>query len=288
MTVLLATAACAAPAGAQAASPTGWDAYRQLDRLPMLRAGEQARLASSYDRRGGNRDNRYGCRRLLAGRCVIAEHAGPGEVDSIWTTRPRAGDVARTGTLRVELDGRSVVDDALTRVVGGGLGAPFAFPVVANRIQASGAVWIKAPMPFRTRMRISTESDPGYVRVNYRTFDSADGVGTFDPADPAPDALAMLREAGTRDPVPAAPPLENAAGRGSLDVAGPGTIARLRVTFPGRPSRNTLRFTRLRMTFDGRRTVNAPLGDLFGSEIPARVRSLLAAQERGVLTLWWP
>src|SRR5688500_3077204 len=179
VTVPLAAVACAAPCSAQAASPTGWDAYRRIDQLPLLRPGERAHLASSYDRRGGNADNRYGCRRTVAGRCLIAQHTGPGEVDSIWTTRPRAGDVSRTGTIRVELDGRRVLDDPLTRVVGGGLGPPFAFPAVADRRQASGAVWIKVPMAFRERMTITTTRDPGYVRVNYRTFDSAAGVTTF-------------------------------------------------------------------------------------------------------------
>lgn len=287
VTVLLAAAACAAPCSAQAASPTGWDAYRRLDQLPLLRSGEQARLESSYDRRGANQDNRYACRRMQAGRCVIAEHTGPGEVDSIWTTRPRAGDVSRTGTIRVELDGRRVLDDPLTRVVGGRLGAPFAFPAVANRTQASGAVWIKVPMAFRERMVITTSTNPGYVRVNYRTFDSATGVTTFDPADPATDALAVLRGAGTRDPSPGAPPVEDASGRARMDVGGPGTLTHLRVTLPGRPSLNTLAFTRVRMTFDGRTTVNAPLGELFGSGIPARVRSLFAAQDGGLLNLWW-
>src|SRR4051794_9290540 len=108
VTALVATAAW--PGACIAATPaaTGWDAYRRLDRLPLLRPGERARLASSYDRRGGNRDGTFACRRRLGGRCVLAEATGPGEIDSIWTTRPRAGDVRRTGTLRIELDGRRV------------------------------------------------------------------------------------------------------------------------------------------------------------------------------------
>lgn len=289
VTVPLAAAACAAPCSAQAASPTGWDAYRRVDRLPLLRTGEQAHLASSHDRRGANRDDRYACRRLVARRCVIAEHTGPGEVDSIWTTRARAGDVTRTGTLRVELDGRALVDAQLTRLVAGRLGAPFAFPVVASRTQASGAVWIKAPMAFRERMRITTSTDPGYVRVNYRTFDSSDGVTTFDPADPASDVRAALRAAGTRAPYDSPPPSAQTFATATLDAAGAGTITELRIVLNGsNPTRNTLRFTRVRMTFDGRRTVDAPLGELFGSELPARVRSLLAGQDEGTLTMWWP
>jgi hypothetical protein len=81
--------------------------------------------------------------------------------------------------------------------------------------------------------------------------------------------------------------VEDASGRGGLSVTGAGTLTHLRISLPGNPSPNTLAFTRVRMTFDGRTTVNAPLGELFGSGIPARVRSLFAAQDGGRLNLWW-
>jgi D-arabinan exo alpha-(1,3)/(1,5)-arabinofuranosidase (non-reducing end) len=303
VTALVAAAPCASPCTAGAASPAGWDAYRRLDLLPMLRAGEQARLASSHDRRGGNADGgRYACRRVAAGRCVIAEHTGPGEVDSIWTTRPRAGDVRRTGTIRVELDGRRVLDDPLTSVVAGRLGAPFRFPAVASARQASGAVWIKVPLAFRERMLITTSRNPGYVRVNYRTFPDSDGIATFDPADPADDVFATLRASGRRDPKrPGAAgaavsrpgarmsgPATMSGTGGPAKVSGAGTITGVRVRLDGGPTATALARGRLRMTFDGRRTVDAPLGELFGSGLPGRVRSLMAAHEGGVLTMWWP
>ena len=282
---LSAAAACASPCSALAAGPTGWDAFRHIDQLPLLRTGEQARLSSSYDRRGGNADGgRYGCLRVAGGRCVIAEHTGPGEVDSIWTTRPRAGDVRRTGTLRVELDGRRVLDHPLTSIVAGRLGAPFVFPAVASARQASGAVWIKVPMAFRESMRITTSRNPRYFHVNYRTFDSADGTTTFDPADPARDALAILRTGAPGGE----PPVEDAAGRARLDVAGAGTITQLRVTLPRTPDPRTLADTLVRMSFDGRSTVHASLGELFGSGLPARVKSLFAVQDGRLLNLWWP
>jgi hypothetical protein len=224
--------------------------------------------------------------RRLAGRCVVAEHTGPGEVDSIWFTRPRAGDVRRTGTLRVELDGRTVLDAPLADVVAGRLGAPFVSPAVANARQASGAVWIKVPMAFRERMRITTQRNPGYVHVDYRTLDSADGVATFDPEDPARDALSALRTGLRPGPEP---PVDDAAGRNVLDVAGPGVLGPLRITLARRPTRATLRDTHVEMTFDGRRTVDAPLGELFGSGLPATVDSLLsAADPGGTFNASWP
>src|SRR3954454_8948040 len=99
-------AACAAPASA-ARGPVGWDVLRRIDQLPLLRTGVHARLASSYDRRGGNQDGFRGtwsCRQRVGGRCLLAAHSGPGEVDSLWFTRKR-GNVRATGTLRIELDG---------------------------------------------------------------------------------------------------------------------------------------------------------------------------------------
>src|SRR4051794_6842546 len=286
VTALLAAAGWPSACSAAPASPTGWDAYRRLDLLPMLRPGERALLASSYDRRGGNADGAGACIRMAAGRCVVAEHTGPGEVDSIWTTRARAGDVRRTGTIRIELDGRRVVDRQLASVVGGSLGAPFTFPVVATARQASGAVWIKAPMPFRKSMRISTSRPPGYMHVNYRAFDSADGVAGFDPSQTAGDVRAALRSGGRPLPEVA---VEDAAGRNGLTVDGPGVIGPLRITLGRRPSSATLRDARVEMTFDGRRTVDAPLGELFGSGLPARVRSLLSSAETGGrFEMWWP
>jgi hypothetical protein len=248
----------------------------------MLRPGERARLASSYDRRGANADHgRSACRRSAAGRCVIAEHAGPGEVDSIWTTRARAGDVRRTGTIRVELDGRTVLDAPLVDVVAGRLGAPFVFPAVASARQASGAVWIKVPMRFRERMRITTSRSPDYAHVNYRTFESADGITAFDPDDPATDALEALR-AGASSRGTAF------AGDDEVELDGPGVVEELRLTLPSAPTVAALRGVRVKMFFDGRATVNAPLGELSGSGLPARVRSLMTRQDGRELTLSWP
>ncbi len=287
MTALVAAVAWPGACSAHAAGPTGWDAYRRLDLLPMMRTGEHARLSSSYDRHGGNADfGAAGCRGPVGGRCVLAQHTGPGEVDSIWTTRARAGDVSRTGTIRVELDGRRVLDGRLADIVRGSLGAPFAFPLVADTHRASGAAWIKVPMAFRQSMRITTSRPPGYFHVNYRTFDSAEGIAAFDPADRATDVAGDLRRGGR--PL-APPPVDDAAGRNGLSVTGPGVIGGLRITLSHRPGRATLRDARVQMTFDGRRTVNAPLGELFGSGLPGRVRSLLAyADPAGLYDVWWP
>jgi len=296
-----------------AKGPVGYDSFRRLDLLPLLRPGVQARQESSYDRSGANDDGipgTYSCRRITAqGRCVLAEHAGPGEIDSMWFTRHRA-NIAPTGGLRIVLDGRTVVDAPLLDVVNGRLGAPFVLPLVANTFQSSGGAYVKVPMPFRERMEVSTSANPIYYHVAFRTFSDADGVTIFDPAAPAADVLATLRASGLRDPKPALPGARTAARAFTLAPGrrlvldrrtGPGVITALQLRFrrlsaPRRgvpfPRQELFRFARVQMFFDGRRTVDAPLGEFFGSGIaPATVRALLLAQSPspfGWLSAWWP
>lgn len=311
--VLTLVAALAGPAAAAplppltAKGPVGWDTFRRLDTVPLLRLGVATRQASSYDRRGFNDDGfggRFSCLRQTASEgCVIAEHAGPGEIGSIWFTRDR-GVVTRTGRLRIEIDGRRVVDAPLQSVVNGALGAPFAFPFVANRDQTSGGVYIKVPMPFREGMKVSTQFNPRFHHVTYRTFSDADGVPSFDPADRAGDVLATLRAAGLRDPKPPSPGATTVretfsvgAGRrvrvAQLDQ--PGAITALRLRFPGVSGlrrATLLRALRLEIAFDGRRTVDSPVGEFFGSGVaPASVRALMFSQSASpssLLSTWWP
>ena len=186
--------------------PVGWDVYRRLDRLPELTCGVETKQFSGFDRQGGNEDGFggvYSCLRDADG-CVIAEEQGPGEVQSIWFTRDE-GDVRRTGNIKIELDGETVLDAPLQDVVDGKLGAPFVFPLVANANESSGGVYIKAPMPYRESMRVTTDTNPYFFHVTYREFADAEGVKTFDPSDGAQDVLALMREYGTRDPKPAQP-----------------------------------------------------------------------------------
>jgi hypothetical protein len=229
-------------AGACAPGTVGWDTYRHLDALPLLPCGVQTRQFSSFDRTGGNDDGfagTYSCLRQDDG-CVIAERQGPGEIDSIWFTRD-GGDVRNDGNIKIELDGRTVLDAPLQDVVDGKLGAPFVHPLVANADESSGGVYVKVPMPFRRSMEVTTTDNALFSHVTYRQFASAEGVRTFDPRDKATDVLATLRAAGTRDPKPAQRgarstsrsfSLAPGAGTTLADVRGPGSISQLRLRLP--------------------------------------------------------
>ncbi|MET8234885.1 DUF2961 domain-containing protein [Micromonospora sp. NPDC005298] len=283
--------------------PTGWDAYRRLDRLPELAAGTRTHQFSSFGRDGSNDDGFVGTWSCLrqSGGCVIAEARGPGEVQSIWFTRDE-GDVRATGWIRIELDGVVVVQADLQTLVDGRLGSPFVAPLVSNADQTSGGVTIKVPMPYRDSMRITTQNNPLFHHVTYRTFADAEGVSRFDPADPATDVVTLLRAAGTRDPKPAQPGASTsratvtAPAQGQVSLAGltgPRAITALRLRVPdaaaGAP---TLAGLRLRMAFDGRTTVDSPVGEFFGGGLGERtVRSLMFAMDSapgGWYSAWWP
>jgi hypothetical protein len=276
--------------------PIGWDIFRRLDQLPEIPVGVHEYEVSSYDRTGGNNDGflgTYSCLSVGRAGCVIAQHTGPGEIDSIWFTRD-GGDVSATGDIKIELDGRMVVDAPLQSLVDGHLGAPFIYPLVANARQSSGGVYIDVPMPFRTRMRIATASNPRFYHVFYRTFASARGVDTFNPAVRARDVIARLRVAGRADPKPPSPGAQSVSAAFRLApgrtatlavVPGPGAISALRL----RISPPMLQGIRLRISFDGHRTVDSPLGEFFSSGLgDQRVRALMFAVDRGSLTSWWP
>jgi Protein of unknown function (DUF2961) len=306
-----------ASAGAAPAEPVvhgmgeravGWDTYRRLDRLPYLSADTQTLQVSSFDRTGGdfdittgNQNGSGGCMASGGVGCVIAEDRGAGEIDSIWFTRDN-GNVTRMGTIRIDLDGHTVVDAPLQSLVDGGLGAPFVWPVVANAAQSPAGVYVKVPMPYRQSMRISIASNLQYYHVDYRQFSNAQGVRTFSPSDPALDVINLLRAAGTIDPKPPAPTAEHhnrvvelAAGATATiaESTGPGTISSLRLRLPN-PADQLLTGLRLRIAFDDRIMVDSPLGEFFGAGLgTSDVRSLMFAttpQPGGSLSLsdWWP
>ncbi|GAA0593714.1 DUF2961 domain-containing protein [Kribbella sandramycini] len=222
--------------------PVGWDVYRQLDRLPELQTGVRAKQFSSFGRDGTNNDGfdgTYSCLRTTSAGCVLAEDSGPGEIASIWFTRDE-GNVIKTGTITVELDGKQVLHASLQDVADGKLGAPFTYPLVANSPQTSGGVYLRVPMPYRSSMRVTTQNNPYFYHVGYREFPAATGLRTFDPKDKAEDVIALLKTAGTKDPKPAKPsrttatPLQLAPGKRITlaEAHGPGELSALRLKLP--------------------------------------------------------
>ncbi|WP_246842913.1 glycoside hydrolase family 172 protein [Allokutzneria sp. NRRL B-24872] len=233
--------AAAPPAGDK--GPVGWAAYRQFDGMAALRGATETRQFSSYDREGRNNDGftgTYACLRTVATNCVIAERTGAGQVESIWFTRDE-GVVTKTGWIKIELDGKTVLKAPLQDVVDGKLGAPFVWPLVGNRDDTSGGVVIKVPMPFRQSMRVTTQNNPMFHHVVYRTFADAEGVPAFDPKDKAADVITRLRSSGLTDPKPerrgastAKSTVDIQAGASAkvAQLTGPAQISQVRVRLP--------------------------------------------------------
>lgn len=310
--------AMAAPGGvethAKSASvngPVGWNIYRHLDALPQIPAGVQTRMFSSAAPDGSNHDAKHTLGKTANGHYLLAKHDGPGEVDAIWTTSD-GGDVTQTGHIKVVLDGKTVIDAPEQDVVDGKLGAPFVFPLVANAKQSSGGVYIEVPMTFRHSMRVTTTHDPVYYHVLYRSFANADGVTTFNPDNKATDVVAMMKAAGSRDPKPKASGQSATSKTFSVqpgnsmvlaELSGPGRINALVLEMPQLTAADSgnkksdaisddiLQHARVRISFDGHRTVDAPLGQFFGSGLGMyTVKALMMGMNPGTHTLssWWP
>ncbi|WP_222853421.1 glycoside hydrolase family 172 protein [Fodinicola acaciae] len=314
--MLLTVAAALAPASMPAAAasapshgPVGWDTYRHPERLTDISGDGRTLQSSSFDRGGGNGDGNSWCLRTTSAGCVIAERSGAGEIDSIWFTRDE-GNVTATGAITVELDGKTVLSGSLQDIVNGKKGAPFVYPLVANADQSSGGVYVKVPMPFTSSMRVTVEHGPVYYHVTYRTFADARGISTFDPSDKAEDVIARLKAAGTADPKPAQAgartrtttvSLPKGASKTVAAGSGSGAITAISVKIPqlAAPGANTtditvsdeiIRNTRLQISFDGRRTVDAPLGEFFGSGLGLYpVRALMFGMDPATktMTAWW-
>jgi len=94
--------------------PTGYELFRNIERVSELRTGVQTRQFSSFDRQGGNSDGGpFDCiKKLTNGHCILAEWLGSGEIDSIWSTRDN-GVFNKTGNIVIELDGVVVLDKRL-------------------------------------------------------------------------------------------------------------------------------------------------------------------------------
>src|SRR5207248_1996426 len=174
----------------------------------------------------------------------------------------------------------------------------FMFPLTLGEDHSHGGASINVPMPFRHEMRVISEFNPHYFHVVFRTFTGAKGIRTFSPGDRVPGALRA--ELGGADQRPDAADgarfvrkmFAVPAGRRVMlaRVTGIGAINQLRLRVAryagsgsaglGAAATDVFEHARLRISFDGRRTVDAPLGEFFGSGLgPAPVRGRMFAMD---------
>ena len=95
--------------------PIVYQLFRNADRIGELRTGVHTKQFSTFDRKGLNDDGGpFACPSAPGtnGKCVLAEHLGGVEVDSIWMTRD-CGVFTMTGKIRIGLDGVEVLDSPI-------------------------------------------------------------------------------------------------------------------------------------------------------------------------------
>ncbi|MBN2505840.1 MAG: DUF2961 domain-containing protein [Verrucomicrobia bacterium] len=198
---------------------------------------------------------------------VMMDAAGPGAIVRIWSANPE-------GTLRIYLDGAEtpVLEAPMTDVLGG------KFPGWPRPIAGEYSKgWnLYFPIPYARHCKVTSDKGNFYYHVNYRTYASDARVESFrleqlrTLAAPIAALGALLAEprrvqtslGGYAEPFD----IELPPGQTiSQDFYGPMAITRAMVRLGARDREAALRGVTVKMRFDGELTVEAPLGDCFGS-----------------------
>ncbi|HVH46719.1 MAG TPA: DUF2961 domain-containing protein, partial [Labilithrix sp.] len=238
-----------------------------IDAWPRIVPGIAARAVTSFDRSGDNDDGFGGTYSELyvdaRGEHVVFDESGPGVLRTLWFTSAISGDgPLGIGMVRFYFD-----DEERPRIVieandlFAGKSAPFVTPLVAANFTSSGGFASWAPLPYRSRLRITTEHRAGFYQAHHDVLPPDWDVASYAPGT-SDSALSARFAAATG---PSSLPLEEVA----LDTTrtGAGTIDVLRFVPDTSPSDAALRAARIRIWFDGATEpqVDVPLGFFFGS-----------------------
>ncbi len=166
-------------------APQGWSV--PLDNLgingTVSRLDEphnwQVRQISSFDRSGGNNDNRFG-EQVWSGGVVLADLEGPGVVTRIWTRNPH-------GTLFIFVD--DIEHPIITTPFEGLFSGHVEFDSPAFNLfsppftnQGSGGYYSYVPIPYESRCRImatGVDDSLGY-QVTYIDLPAGSPIQSFD------------------------------------------------------------------------------------------------------------
>jgi hypothetical protein len=215
---------------------------------------------------------------------VLADLKGPGAITRFWSANPDKANIARfyfDGERKPRLE--LPLADLFK-----GLAAPFG-PDFSYISGTGGNLYF--PMPYAASLKITVEEKDKplrlYYEIGYRSYEAGAMVVTFDPGKAAAwEASAVRIARALARPEAAAAPAGAEWVSTRLTVA-PGQTAALprilgeRAVFewsarvlgthenrdwndPAR-AHNAYRFLVLEMLFDGERSIEAPLGDFFGS-----------------------
>jgi hypothetical protein len=224
---------------------------------------------------------------------VLADLKGPGTVTRFWSANPD-----RTNTTRFYFDGEAEPRLALPLAdLFKGLATPFG-PDFSYISGSGGNLYF--PLPYAASLKITVEEPPDkplrlYYEIGYRTYDERARIETFDPANTtAWEKTATLVAAKLAHPASAAlsdtdrggavrrsgwitahltvapgetasiPRIDGAKAVYELSTRVIGTRESRDGSDPAR-AHNAYRLLVLEVLFDGERSIEAPLGDFFGS-----------------------
>jgi hypothetical protein len=202
---------------------------------------------------------------------VMADMRGPGAITRIWSPNPG-------GTLRIYLDGKEkpALEYAMADLLSG------KHPLLPSPIAASlSKGWnLYFPIPYAKSCKVICDKGGQYYHVGYRTYPAATALKTFT-VDQLEAAQEEVREIAKRlaSPRTAAWPADDKDGElfketvepGDSKVlrklVGPGAVRELAARIDVRKDQieAALRNAVIQIRFDGRQTVEAPLGDFFGT-----------------------
>ncbi len=202
---------------------------------------------------------------------VLMDAEGPGAIVRMWSANP-----ADAGNIRIYIDGAETptLDLPLTQWLGGE--HPLA-PEPIGGVRGQG--WNNyLPIPYAASVKVvSTEWD-FYYHINYRTYEAGTAVESFTvaDADAARDRIESVAKALAAPEQAAAMPSKTWQARNEFDLGGNASGSCVHAkgpaavyAFTGRVEADdlaaALRGTWLEISFDGNATVEAPLGDFFGT-----------------------
>ncbi len=253
---------------------------------PVIEPGVESRGFSSFDRTGGNDDGfsgRYSTLyRLANGEHVIVDVVGPGRLNTFWFTSGESGHAPlKIGKIRIYLDGvETPTYEGEANELFAGKTVSFPEDLVFDNSRSTGGFvsWVR--IPFRERLRITTEAEPFFYNAQYETFPATAQIKSWSTGVVDSDwksVFASASAAWTNTPEHRAVPLDH------MEV-GAGVIESVVFEPIGALSSADLRAARIQFTWDDDSTpaVDVPLGFFFGSGLgEASVRAAVFRMERG-------
>ncbi len=200
---------------------------------------------------------------------VMMDADGPGAIVRIWSANPQ-------GVLRVYLDGADtpVITEEMTRLMGG-KAEYLPEPISGERSKG----WnLYLPIPYAKHCKVTSDKGGFYYHVNYRTYEAGTTVNSLRADDIQKHAAKIAGIAGrladTRKG--GGPPAERTKKPFDVKLAdgdeaelwtmdGSKAICGFLVHLKAADMAKAARGVVLYMTFDGEQTVEAPIGDFFGT-----------------------